>query len=238
MDRILALTFTKAAASDMRAKIGAALTAAAAAAPDDLHLARQAALAGQARISTIHSFCLDLLRAEHYRAGLSPSFRVAGEGEMGVLLDQVLDDLFEAGYAVGDGRMQRLADAFGGSRDDGDLAKLVRKLYDYSLSRPHPEEWLRGAAAENDGPLDEQGFASYLEQALENDLQALVQRWQAAEQLSGLPRAYVGLSREEREAVAAVAEVKGLSYLLTALSGLSLSRSLPRLKKGDRKSVV
>ena len=84
MDRILALTFTKSAAADMRARIGGALAAAAAAAPEDLHLARQAALVGQARISTIHSFCLDLLRAEHYRVGLSPSFRVAGEGEMGV----------------------------------------------------------------------------------------------------------------------------------------------------------
>ena len=232
MDRILALTFTKAAASDMRAKIGAALSAAAAAAPDDLHLARQAALAGQARISTIHSFCLDLLRSEHYRAGLSPSFRVAGEGEMGVLLDQVLDDLFEAGYAAGDGRMQRLADAFGGSRDDGDLADLVRRLYDYSLSRPHPQEWLRSAAGIEAAALDEEGFAPYLEQALRDDLQSLVQRWQAAEQLSGLPRAYIGLIREEREAVEAVSEVKGLSALLTALSGLSLSRPLPRLKKG------
>ena len=230
LDRILALTFTKAAAADMRAKIDAALTQAAAAAPDDLHLARQAALAGQAKISTIHSFCLDLLRSQHYRVGLSPTFRVAGEGEMGVLLTQVLDDLFEEGYAASDGRLARLADAFGGSRDDSALAQLVRRLHEYSLSRPHPAEWLRLAARVSEGGLNEQNFAPWLERALRRDLLALAQRLTVAGSLTGLPLAWRALSVQEADSLRAVSGVSGLEELLTALSALEL-KTLPRLKK-------
>ena len=231
IERILALTFTKAAAADMRSRIGAALTAAAAAAPDDLHLARQSALAAQAQISTIHSFCLDLLRAQHYRVGLSPSFRVAGEGELGVLLDQVLNDLFEEGYAAADGRLARLADAFGGSRDDSGLAVLVQRLHAYSLSRPHPEEWLRQAAQVREGGLDEQNFAPYLERALGRDLLALAQRLRTASGLPGLPLVYVEQARLDAAALAETAAVPDLTERLTALSALSLA-TLPRLKKG------
>ena len=232
VDRILALTFTKAAAADMRSKIDAALTAAAAAAPDDLHLARQAALVGQAHISTIHSYCLELLRAQHYRVGLSPSFRVAGESEMKSLLAQVLDEVFEEGYAAGDGRLIALADAFGGSRDDSSLAQLVQQLHEYSLSRPHPREWLRRAADDGVDELDRHPFALYLDQALAFDLQALARRLQLAGELPDLPQAYLALCREETAALRAAAAVSGLSRRLEALAGLSLSRPIPRLKKG------
>lgn len=230
IDRILALTFTKAAAADMRAKIDAALHAAAAAAPEDLHLTRQAALVGQACISTIHSFCLELLRSHYYRVGLAPSFRVAGEGEMKALLEQVLDDLFEEGYAAPDGRLAALADAFGGNRDDSGLARLVQELHAYSLSRPHPEQWLLQAADDGGRGLDGQGFAPYLRQALSRDLQALAQRLQAAEELAGLPLAYLQQSRQDRAALTEAAASAELSSLLTAMSALSLA-PLPRLKK-------
>ncbi|MBO7668909.1 MAG: UvrD-helicase domain-containing protein, partial [Firmicutes bacterium] len=232
VDRILALTFTKSAAADMRARIDAALNEASLRAPDDLHLARQAALVGQARIGTIHSFCLELLRARHYRAGLSPSFRVAGEGELSALLEQVLNDLFEEWYAAPDGRLQRLADAYGGSRDDSELARLVQRLHDYSMSRPHPAEWLRRAAGCGEGGLDEQGFASYLAKALADDLRAVAQRLQAATQLDGLPLAYRRHGLAEAGALEEVAGLSGLTRLLTALNELKLP-SLPRRKKGD-----
>ncbi|MBQ3287553.1 MAG: helicase-exonuclease AddAB subunit AddA [Firmicutes bacterium] len=232
VDRILALTFTKAAASDMRARIDAALNEASLAAPEDLHLARQAALVGQARIGTIHSFCLELLRARHYRVGLSPTFRVAGEGELTALLEQVLNDLFEEWYAAPDGRLQRLADAYGGSRDDSELALLVQRLHDYSMSRPHPAEWLRRAAGCGEGcSLDEQGFAPYLARALAGDLRALAQRLQAATQLSGLPLAYRRHCLTEADMLEETAAVPGLTQMLTALNELRLP-SLPRLKKG------
>ncbi len=232
VDRILALTFTKAAASDMSARIDAALNEASLAAPEDLHLARQAALVGQARIGTIHSFCLELLRARHYRVGLSPTFRVAGEGELSALLEQVLNDLFEEWYAAPDGRLQRLADAYGGSRDDSELALLVQRLHDYSMSRPHPAEWLRRAAGCGEGcSLDEQGFAPYLARALAGDLRALAQRMQAATQLSGLPRAYCRHCLTEADMLEETAAVPGLTQMLTALNELRLP-SLPRLKKG------
>ncbi|MBR3391700.1 MAG: helicase-exonuclease AddAB subunit AddA [Firmicutes bacterium] len=234
VDRILALTFTKSAAADMRARIDAALNEASLAAPDDLHLARQAALVGQARIGTIHSFCLELLRARHYRVGLSPTFRVAGEGELSSLLEQVLNDLFEEGYAAPDGRLQRLADAYGGSRDDSELALLVRRLHDYSMSRPHPEEWLRWAAGCGTADaLNDQNFAPYLERALAGDLRAVIQRLKASVQLSGLPMTYGRQCQTAAEMLEEIAAVPGLSQKLTALSALEL----PRLNNPKKSAV-
>ena len=109
LDRLLALTFTNAAAGDMRAKIDQALAALLRAHPDDAHLRRQAALLPQAGIGTIHSFCLDLLRRHYYRLDLPPGFRVAGELETQLLENEVIDDLLEAEYASAGSRLSGLA---------------------------------------------------------------------------------------------------------------------------------
>jgi len=99
VDRLLVVTFTNAAAAEMRERIGRSLREALARQPDSRHLHRQLALLGRAGISTLHSFCLDLLRQHYYRVDLDPSFRVADETETVMLQAEALEELFERRYA-------------------------------------------------------------------------------------------------------------------------------------------
>jgi ATP-dependent helicase/nuclease subunit A len=98
IDRLLVVTFTEAAANEMRQRIAAALRARLVDSPGDRHLARQLALLSSAHISTIHSFCLWLLRRYFYRLNLDPAFRVMDDGEDRLLKLEVLEALLEEKY--------------------------------------------------------------------------------------------------------------------------------------------
>ncbi|EXX89178.1 hypothetical protein CH50_02090 [Paenibacillus darwinianus] len=189
VDRLLVATFTKAAASEMKERIRIALENALDANPDSDHLRRQLALMNRASITTLHSFCLDVIRRFYPLIGLDPGFRIANETEAELLRIETMDDLFEERYAAANddsGAFLLLADAFGGERGDEPLAKLVHELYDFSRSHPWPERWLREAAAafdvadaasleqsewvaclKGDVRLALEGAAALLEQALE-----------------------------------------------------------------------
>lgn len=99
IEEILALTFTSDAAADMREKLDRAISNLVAEHPDNRHLQEQLVLLPQAQISTIHSFCLDLLRRNYYRLGLEAGFRVAGEAEVELLEHDVLQQYLEEAYA-------------------------------------------------------------------------------------------------------------------------------------------
>ncbi|XEC96808.1 helicase-exonuclease AddAB subunit AddA [Paenibacillus tarimensis] len=160
VDRLLVATFTKAAAAEMKERIRIALEKALDLSPDSDHLRRQLALMGRASVTTLHSFCLDVIRRYYPLIGLDPGFRIANETEAELLRFDVLDELFEQHYtaaeqgeeptdlSVGEpSSFVRLADDFGGERGDEPLYKLVLQLYDFSRSHPWPDEWLRETAA-------------------------------------------------------------------------------------------
>ncbi|MGK9251725.1 helicase-exonuclease AddAB subunit AddA [Paenibacillus humicus] len=162
VDRLLVATFTKAAAAEMKERIRTALEAALERDPSSEHLRRQLALLGRASITTLHSFCLDVIRRYYPLIGLDPGFRVANETEAELLRLEVLDELFEeryAGDAGGDGDFLRLADRYGGEKGDEPLYRLVQQLYDFSRSQPWPDDWLRAMAAafSAGGPEELQG---------------------------------------------------------------------------------
>lgn len=147
IDKLLVVTFTNAAAAEMRARIGAALNEALAAAPHAYHLERQLALLSSAPISTIHAFCQGLIRQYFYLLDLDPRFRIAGDAEVELLKGDVLEKVLEAMYAAGDDGFLLLADIYGGEDSDGMLQALVLQLYEFSRSHPWPEYWLDGLAA-------------------------------------------------------------------------------------------
>ncbi|QJC54376.1 helicase-exonuclease AddAB subunit AddA [Paenibacillus albicereus] len=150
VDQLLVATFTKAAAAEMKERIRAALEAALEREPDSEHLRRQLALLGRASITTLHSFCLDVIRRYYPMIGLDPGFRVANETEGELLRLEVLDELFEERYAASDkdgGRFLELADRYGGEKSDEPLYRLVQELHGFSRSQPWPDDWLRGMAA-------------------------------------------------------------------------------------------
>lgn len=148
VDRLLVATFTKAAASEMRQRIREALESRLEHDTDNAHLRRQLALLGRASITTLHSFCLEVIRRYYQLIPLDPGFRILNEHEAEMMRQEILEELFEEKYeeAGEDGVFVQLADWFSGERSDDAVHALVQRLYDFSRSHPWPEKWLRETA--------------------------------------------------------------------------------------------
>ncbi|WP_100403344.1 helicase-exonuclease AddAB subunit AddA [Bacillus sp. FJAT-42315] len=143
IDELLVVTFTNAAAAEMRHRIGLALEKAMESDPTSKHLRKQLSLLNKASISTLHSFCLEVIRKYYYLIDIDPSFRIADEAEGLLLRDEALDDLFEEEYGKeGNEDFYRLVDTFSSDRSDAQLQMIVGRLYDFAKSHPQPEEWL------------------------------------------------------------------------------------------------
>jgi len=121
IQRLLVLTFTHAAADDMRAKIQRALSQLCREQPGNADFRQQLALLPQAHISTVHSFCLELLRSHYYRVGLPADFRVASEVEMELLRQECLEACMEQAYGDEESGLAALADAYGAKKVYTDL---------------------------------------------------------------------------------------------------------------------
>ena len=142
IDRLLVVTFTNAAAAQMRERVSRALNDRLALDPGNEHLQRQTTLLYNAQITTIDSFCLFVLRNQFHTIGLNPGFRIAEEGELKLLRADVLADVIEDAYAKEDPAFLHCMEYFSvGSRDDA-VEKEALKLYDFAMSMPFPEEWL------------------------------------------------------------------------------------------------
>ncbi|SEF49405.1 helicase-exonuclease AddAB subunit AddA [Paenibacillus sp. UNC499MF] len=148
VDRLLVATFTKAAAAEMKQRIREALEKELTAHPDSQHLKRQLALMGRASVTTLHSFCLEVIRRHYSLIRLDPGFRIANETEAELMRHDQLEEMMEQYYGESgeDSPFWRLVDTFGGERSDVPLHLLIQKLYDESRSHPWPEHWLREMA--------------------------------------------------------------------------------------------
>ncbi len=158
IDRFLVITFTKAAAAELRGRILSDLQRLSAAQPQNRHLRRQISLCCRAQISTIHSFCGTLLREYAYLINLSPDFRVADEQESKLLREHVATDVLEALYADLENNpgFGELVDAVSSGRDDGKLVSLVLETHEKLRSHPYPEAWAKkqAEAFETEGVTD------------------------------------------------------------------------------------
>lgn len=142
IDRLLVVTFTKAAAAEMRERISAAIEMQCEKNPTNAHLMRQSALIHNAMITTIDSFCLFVVRNHFEEIGLDPDFRIADEGEIRLLEQDVLNRLFEENYETEIGEFLSLVDAYSNKRSDQPVRDMVSKLYRMSLSSPWSKEWI------------------------------------------------------------------------------------------------
>lgn len=142
VDSFLIVTFTKAAASEMRGKIADALTDLAAKQPQNLRLRRQLMLVHRAKITTVHAFCMGLVKEHFHELGLPPEFRTADDSEQTVMQNEVLEDVLEAQYAVGREGFSALVEAVSGGRDDRQLATLVLETFRNLQSSPKPKREL------------------------------------------------------------------------------------------------
>lgn len=148
LDRLLIVTFTNAAAAEMRHRIGEALEKKIAEKPESLHLRRQLNLLHKANISTLHSFCMTIVREYYYLIDIDPSFRILDETEGVLLKDEVMDSLFDEAYSSKDpSAFYDLVDRYSSDRNDEGLKKLILDLHEFSLSHPDPNNWLQKAAS-------------------------------------------------------------------------------------------
>ncbi|MCR5357307.1 MAG: helicase-exonuclease AddAB subunit AddA, partial [Lachnospiraceae bacterium] len=142
IDRILVMTFTKAAADQMRDKILKAIYDKMSIDPTDRHLARQSTLVHNAQIGTIHSFCLNVIRNHFQEIGLDPDFRVADEGECKLLRQEVLSKVLEQSYEAASDEFIYMTECLAAGKSDSSLEDIIDSLYDFSMSHPEPDEWL------------------------------------------------------------------------------------------------
>lgn len=144
---LLVVTFTKAAAAEMRDRIGMALMKALSETKDP-RVERQLALLPSAQISTLHAFCQHVIRKYFYTIDLDPAFSIAGEEELNLLRRQVLEDVFLSYYEDDEKAsiLYPLADMFGSDRGDDILMDTVSRMYTYARSLAWPEHWLKEAA--------------------------------------------------------------------------------------------
>ena len=142
IDRFLVVTFTNAAAAEIRERIAAAVEKKLLENPHDEHLQRQQLLLHSASIMTIHSFCLRLLREYFHVLNLDPGFRMADEAELTLLKSDLLAELLEQEYEQGDAQFFRFVECYAGSKTDQGLEEQILRLYRFAESYPWTEEWL------------------------------------------------------------------------------------------------
>ena len=171
VDQLLVVTFTNAAAGEMRQRIGDELRRRLAEQPDNIHLRRQLGLLGTARIQTVHAFCQSLVREHFTLCGVEPDFRLADETQCALLLEQALNDTLEQAYRQGEPGFTTLCETLTDGRSDRALSQAVLDMHEKLRSHPDPEkllellpvlcladpeglQWLNGVRQEAAGWLD------------------------------------------------------------------------------------
>ncbi|MDE7331015.1 MAG: UvrD-helicase domain-containing protein [Lachnospiraceae bacterium] len=142
IDRLLVVTFTNAAAAEMRERISQAIGRKLEENPENIHLQRQVSLLHNAQITTIDSFCLFIIRNNFNDIGLDPGFRVADEGELKLLGQDVMRELLEEQYQEKNAVFTDCVEYFTGGSNDKLLEEYISRLYEFSMSYPWPEDWI------------------------------------------------------------------------------------------------
>lgn len=144
IDKILVVTYTNAAASEIKERIGQIIMQKLNDNPDDDRLNRQLLLIDNSKICTIHSLCLDIIKKYFYKIDLDPSFKIGDTLEIEDIKEKAIDEVFEKYYEDEDDMFIRLVDEFcAGKKTDRPLVDIVTKIYNFSLSVPNPSRWLK-----------------------------------------------------------------------------------------------
>lgn len=142
-DRMLIVTYTKLAAAEMKERVNKRLSELIKADPYNTHLRRQKLKLNNAHISTIHSFCSDLVREYFYILGVSKDFRIAEEGELEIIKNQAVKEVLDKQYERDDKEnFINLVESFSGNKNDSNIEKVIFSLYEFLRSHPFPHQWL------------------------------------------------------------------------------------------------
>ena len=227
-DRLLIVTFTKAAAAEMRARLEKRLYELLRQSPQDPLLRRQSILLSQAHIGTVDSFCAEMAREFFHLLDIAPDFKIVSDKQEEELMDAALLEAVSAAFESGS--IAPLADAFSGERDDRRLMNMVRTLYRYTQSHPFPERWLEEKAAlyrSGDAAPWERVILEYAKETAEYGVRLLTAALEAAAADPKLEEAFAPAMRQDREAcqaLAALAAAGDWDGAREAQQGFSLCR--------------
>jgi len=148
IDQLLVMTFTKAAADEMRERVLKAVDEKLMEQPDNEHLQMQAAMIPYAQITTIDSFCLGIIREHYSRLDIDPAFRVGDEGELILLRGDVMKEMLEEFYEAKDPSFECFVETYASGKTDRGIEDFIMQVYRFSQSNPWPEEWLNNCRQE------------------------------------------------------------------------------------------
>ncbi len=231
IDRLLVMTFTSAAAGEMRERILKAIEEKLAKDPAQEHLQVQAALVHRAQITTIDSFCLSLIRDHFNLLDIDPAFRIGDEGELMLLRGDVMEDMLEEYYEKDDPVFSQFVENYASGKSDSGIEDYIMQVYTFSQSNPFPREWLDQCRQEllemNEEELDGTPWMRFL---LE-DVRRQAEEW--AEQLTdamevcgqeGGPHMYLPTLQTELELVRKIGAAKDYGALYEALQNAEFGR--------------
>ncbi len=237
IDRLLVVTFTNAAAAEMRERIGAAIEKKLAERPEDEHMQRQLTLIHNAQITTIDSFCLYVIRNHFHEIGLEPNFRIGDEGELKLLREDALQQVLLRNYEEMSDGFAAFADGYVQGRSDAGMRQMILSLYEFSRSYPWPEEWLsdcvQGYCMEGPGELDQAVWMKPLVGTIRAVLLGLAGLMEEALSLcmdGDGPQVYADVVEREMEDYRSMAAESGFAGLYNAVTGYSFAR-LPACRK-------
>ncbi len=248
MDNILVVTFTRAAAAQMKDKIRQAMEQKRGEEPDNAYLQLQAGLLDYAQIQTIDSFCLSVVRRYFHVLGLDPSFRMGEEGELKLMRADVLEELMEETYQLAEEDFEGFASIYGSDRSDEGILSFIETLYNFAQSHPYPERWIQDILKDYEGIEEEDWKDRLRERAW---IKEVCQVWGLRDQLVLYDRALAlcdcpygpayakSFLQDEKqrflemiEAVEKAEEDLDYEGICRALQGMDF-KTLPRKKKDD-----
>ena len=231
IDHLLIVTFTNAAAAEMRERIGNAIEKALDEQPGNEHLLRQLTLIHNAQITTIDSFCLYVVRNHFHEIDLEPNFRIGDEGELKLLREDVLGRVLEQNYEEPSEAFSDFVEGYASGRTDAALNEMILQLYEFSRSYPWPEKWLDSFVGiyriENREELDR---AEWLAPLTENicfvlkDCEQLLKQALAITQQDDGPDMYEKAVRSDLEKYESLSKLTSFCELSEALSDIKYDR--------------
>ncbi len=238
VDELLIVTFTEAAASEMRERILAAIEKALLEDSTNEHLQKQATLIHSASITTIHSFCLSVIREYFHVIDLDPGFRIGDEGELKLLKQEVIESLIESEYEKGEPEFLHFVECMAPGKSDKNLEEMILKIYEFSRSYPIPEIWLQSCvdnySLESVEELEKSEFIKIVKEDTKRIITDLKENLRQAVEVSTEvdgPRAYEKTLQADCVNLESIEDAKNYHELCRAFALISWSRLAPNKDK-------
>lgn len=231
IDQLLIVTFTNAAAAEMRERIGQAIEERLEDQPESEHLQRQATLVHHAEITTMHSFCMRIMKNHFNQLDIDPSVRIGDDGEMMLMKADVMKQMLEEYYEAGDPEFEAFVETYATGKADGGIDGFIAQVFEFSMSNPWPLAWIEECRAELTKDtleeMEETAWMKYMKKdlmlQLEEMKELLNQAVSVCLQEQG-PEAYLPMITADLEQVDRLLLSKDYGTLNEQLKGLAFGR--------------